>query len=145
MDPRKQRHLVKNFFDFFIFLTIFLSNIKARILGLEFKNEIFSILTLRGYFIYLFRFPVVCTEPFRQLAQLATHLEKLKPIIKPTLATFIKENTLMSSPDRRDYEMVKLEEDSLLCGFNPWFRGLDWALYRRYAPRSIPSTLVQVK
>jgi hypothetical protein len=39
--------------------------------------------------------------------------------------------------------MVKLQEDAILCGFNPWFRGLDWALYRWYAPRSVPSTLAQ--
>jgi protein SMG6 len=42
-----------------------------------------------------------------------------------------------------NFEMVKLQEDAILCGFNPWFRGLDWAVYRRYAPRSVPSTLAQ--
>jgi hypothetical protein len=88
--------------------------------------------------------PVVCTEPFKQLAQLATHLEKLKPTIQPTLATFCKEADLESLPNPLDYEMVKLEEDALLCGFNPWFRGLDWSDYRRYARKSIPMNICQV-
>jgi hypothetical protein len=86
----------------------------------------------------------VCTEPFKQLAQLATHLEKLKPLMRATLFQFIKEEAFEALPDQPNYEMVKLEEDSLLCGFNPWFRGLDWSLYRRYAPKSIPSTICQV-
>ena len=93
---------------------------------------------------FQFRYPVVSTEPFKQLAQLATHLEKLKPLMRPTLATLLKEDVLNSLGDRDEYEMIKLEEDSLLCGFNPWFRGLDWKLYRRYAPKSVPSTLAQV-
>jgi hypothetical protein len=91
------------------------------------------------------RFPVVCTEPFKQLAQLATHLEKLKPLVRPTLTSFIREDALQSRQDRGHFAMIKLEEDSLLCGFNPWFRGLDWSRYRRYAPRTIPSPLCQVE
>ena len=92
----------------------------------------------------LSRFPVVCTEPFKQLAQLATHLEKLKPLIQSSLATFVKEEELPMVHDPTDFEMVKLEEDAILCDFNPWFRGLDWTSYRRFAPKSIPMNICQV-
>ena len=46
--------------------------------------------------------------------------------------------------DPTDFEMVKLEEDAILCDFNPWFRGLDWTSYRRFAPKSIPMNICQV-
>ncbi len=92
-------------------------------------------------------YPVVSDEAFVQFAQLATHLEKLKPLVKPVLAEFIdEEQYLKIVNDERSmhsFEMVKLGEDAVLCGFNPWFRGLDWSVYRRYAPRSVPATLAQ--
>ena len=91
-------------------------------------------------------YPIVSEEPFTQFARLATHLEKLKPLMKPVLVQFYTEEkylALPSSERRPNFELVKLQEDALLCGFNPWFRGLDWAVYRRYAPRSVPSPLVQ--
>ena len=95
-------------------------------------------------FFLPWRFPVVSLEPFKQLAQLATHLEKLKPAIMPILTTFIKEED-MPHVNLMDCDMIKLEEDGILCGFNPWFRGLDdWTTYRRYAPKSIPPNLCQV-
>ena len=30
---------------------------------------------------------------------------------------------------------MKLAEDSLLCEFSPWFRGLSWDSYRLYCPK----------
>ena len=92
-------------------------------------------------------YPVVCggADAIAHFARLATHLEKLKPLLKPVLDKFVTEDDLLAMPsaERNLYEMVKLQEDAVLCGFNPWFRGLDWAVYRRYAPRSVPATLAQ--
>ena len=119
--------------------------IKSSLGGVKYVNDVISVCPQQSNIILGCRYPVVCTQPFKQLAQLATHLEKLKPLMRPALATLIKEEVLISLPDRDEFEMVKLEEDSLLCGFNPWFRGLDWKHYRRYAPKSIPSTLAQVR
>ena len=79
-------------------------------------------------------YPIVCYEPFSELAKLATHLEKLKPAMKNVLKHFINEAAHDNlQPSQCDYEMVKLGEDALLCGFEPWFRGLDWSRYRRYS------------
>ena len=89
--------------------------------------------------------PVVRQEPFTQLATLATHLEKLKPALKPVQGQMLTEDELRRRPEqiKITYDLVKLPEDALLCGFDPWFRGLDWVVYRRFSPRSIPLTLAQ--
>ncbi len=87
---------------------------------------------------------MVSEEPFIQLARLATHLERLKPRLSPILSQLLAEDEVNHRLDRETgFELVKLGEDSLLCGFNPWFRGLDWSVYRRYGPRSLPSELAQ--
>ena len=89
-------------------------------------------------------FPIVCYEPFGELAKLATHLEKLKSAMQDIIKQFIKENIYYGeSYTQENYEMVKLGEDALLCGFIPWFCGLDWSTYRRYCHKSIPHTLAQ--
>lgn len=88
-------------------------------------------------------YPIVADEPFTHLATLATHLEKLKPVLKPILSTFLEEAQFHVHPDRDSFELVRLGEDALLCDFSPWFRGLTWELYRRYAPRSLPLPLAQ--
>jgi len=63
----------------------------------------------------------------------------------PVTKVFIKEEELLELPNHhQDYDMVKLEEDAILCGFNPWFRGLNWSQYRRYVPRTVPPSLAQV-
>lgn len=87
--------------------------------------------------------PIVCLEPFSELAKLATHLEKLKPQLEPILSVCLNEKDYLLVKNRDDYSMIKLDEDALLSGFNPWFRGLDSSIYRKYAPRSIPPTLLQ--
>ncbi len=87
---------------------------------------------------------MVSEEPFIQLAKLATHLERLKPRFEPILSKLLSEDEVNRRPDRdTGFELVKLGEDALLCGFYPWFRGLDWAVYRRFGPRSVPSELAQ--
>jgi protein SMG6 len=89
-------------------------------------------------------YPVVKEEPFTQLARLATHLENLKPLLRPVLDTFVSEERYSAtSGGEKAFELVKLGEDALLCGFGPWFGGLDWSVYRRYCPRAVPSTLAQ--
>ena len=89
-------------------------------------------------------FPIVCHEPFSELAKLATHLEKLKVPMKDVIKNFINQDSFYKDYYSQDnYEMVKLGEDALLCGFNPWFRGLDWLTYRRYCHKTIPNTLAQ--
>ncbi len=88
-------------------------------------------------------YPLSSEEPFSRLAQLATHLEKLKPLFRPILSQLLHEDEVAHRPDRNSYDLVKLGEDASLCGFNPWFRGLDWSVYRRYAPRSLPAGLAQ--
>jgi len=72
------------------------------------------------------------------------HQEKLRPIIQPISSTFVPESILRSLPSSDDYEMIKLEEDAILSGFTPWFRGLDWSQYRIYKPKSVSSILAQV-
>ena len=86
-------------------------------------------------------FPVVSHEPFNELAKLATHLEKLKPAMRDIIKHFINQEAYYYNQE--NYEMIKLGEDALLCGFNPWFCGLDWSTYRRYCHKSIPQTLAQ--
>jgi len=39
--------------------------------------------------------------------------------------------------------MIKLDEDAVLCGFTPWTLGVNWPIYRRFAPRNVPTTLLQ--
>ncbi|XP_040571639.1 telomerase-binding protein EST1A [Lepeophtheirus salmonis] len=78
-------------------------------------------------------YPVVSEDPFNQLAILATHLEKLKPLMRPVLSSFVCEDT--SKENVQAYNLIKLEEDAILCGLTPWFRGMDWASYRRYYPK----------
>jgi len=82
--------------------------------------------------------------PFEQLARLATHLESLKTVLRPVLRQLLAEDEVARRPDRATgYELVKLGEDALLCGFAPWLRGLEWSVYRRWAPRSVPTALAQ--
>lgn len=89
-------------------------------------------------------FPIVANEPFNELAKLATHLEKLKHAMKDIIKHFINQDKYYSDfYNQENYEMIKLGEDALLCGFNPWFCGLDWSTYRRYCHKSIPQTLAQ--
>lgn len=90
-------------------------------------------------------FPVLCDEPFNELAKLATHLEKLKPIISPILRQCLTEDNYLSLPhnDQNQFKMIKLDEDAVLCGFTPWTMGVNWNIYRRYAPRTLPTTLLQ--
>ena len=90
-------------------------------------------------------YPVLCDEPFNELAKLATHLEKLKPLIAPILQQCLSEDkyTCLPANDQADYEMIKLDEDAVLCGFAPWSLGLNWNLYRRYARRHFASNLLQ--
>lgn len=89
-------------------------------------------------------FPIVCHEPFNELAKLATHLEKLKTAMRDIIKHFINsENYYSDHYNQENYEMIKLSEDALLCGFNPWFCGLDWSTYRRYCHKSVPPTLAQ--
>ena len=88
-------------------------------------------------------YPIVRHEPFSELAKLATHLEKLKPAMKDVIKKFVNETTYSTGYQSEQFEMVKLTEDALLCGFTPWFCGLDWSRYRRYCHKSIPSTLAQ--
>ena len=91
-------------------------------------------------------YPVICDEPFNELAKLATHLEKLKPLIAPILEQCLNEdkfNSILPPNKKEEYEMIKLDEDAVLCGFTPWTLGVNWAIYRRYAPRNVPTTLLQ--
>ena len=44
---------------------------------------------------------------------------------------------------KSEYEMIKLDEDAVLCGFAPWTLGVNWPIYRRFAPRNVPTTLLQ--
>lgn len=76
-------------------------------------------------------FPVVSDEPFSHLAALATHFERLKANLRPILSQFRTEDEAKKSADPTKFELIKLEEDGLLCGFDPWFRGLEWETYRR--------------
>ena len=54
-----------------------------------------------------------------QFARLATHLEKLKPLVKPVLAKFATEEEFLAMPsaERSLFEMVKLQvSDKFICG-----------------------------
>ena len=90
-------------------------------------------------------YPVLCDEPFNELAKLATHLEKLKPIISPILLQCLNEEKYdqLALNKKGEYEMIKLDEDAVLCGFTPWTLGVNWPIYRRFAPRNVPTTLLQ--
>jgi len=37
---------------------------------------------------------------------------------------------------RADYEIIRLTEDSILCEYEYWFRGLEWSTYRQFCPKS---------
>jgi len=100
--------------------------------------------------------PIVCTDPFTELAKLATQLERIRPSLQPILRQIITEQQLedVTAPhggngggkgdhNRNDFEMIKLTEDAILCGFNPWFRGHDWSIYRRYCHKSVMPSLAQ--
>ena len=87
-------------------------------------------------------FPIVCVEPFHELARLATHLEKLKSSLKDVTKHFINQDAYYEGYcNPNDYDMIKLDEDALLCGFNPW--NPDWSTYRRYFHTSIPHAVAQ--
>ena len=90
-------------------------------------------------------YPVLCDEPFNELAKLATHLEKLKPLIAPILLQCLNEDKYdqLNMTKKDEYEMIKLDEDAVLCGFAPWTLGVTWKIYRRFAPRNVPTTLLQ--
>jgi len=83
-------------------------------------------------------YPLVSSEPFAQLAQLATRLEGIKQEVNEALGDSLSEESFMALPQARrdEFELIKLAEDSLLCDFSPWFRGLSWASYRAYCPRT---------
>jgi protein SMG6 len=82
-------------------------------------------------------YPVVSAEPFSQIAQLATRLEVLKPTVCSLLESCLSDEAWRALPQarREEFNLIKLTEDSLLCDFEPWFRGLDWATYRQFYPR----------
>ena len=50
-------------------------------------------------------------DALTQFARLATHLEKLKPLLKPVLAKFVTEEEFLAMPsaERNLFEMVKLQ------------------------------------
>ena len=72
-----------------------------------------------------------------QLAQLATRLETVKTRVNDILGKCLSEKTFLAHPqDRREeFALIKLPEDSILCDFAPWFRGLSWDSYRQYCPK----------
>ena len=82
-------------------------------------------------------YPVVSAEPFSQLAQLATRLEVLKPTVCSLLESCLSDEAWRALPQarREEFDLIKLVEDTMLCDFEPWFRGLDWATYRQFYPR----------
>ena len=53
----------------------------------------------------------VASDALNQFARLATHLEKLKPLLKPVLAKFATEEEFLAMPsaERSLFEMVKLQ------------------------------------
>merc|ERR1719158_717895 len=83
--------------------------------------------------------PLVSSEPFAQLAQLATRLESIKAEVNNILDTCLSEKTFLAHPQARrdEFALIKLTEDSLLCEFSPWFRGLSWDTYRQYCPKNL--------
>merc|ERR1719167_1193448 len=84
-------------------------------------------------------YPVVSAEPFTQLAQLATRLEAIKPAVSDLLDQCLSDETWRDLPQarREEFELIRLAEDSILCDFEPWFRGLEWSIYRKFSPRSV--------
>merc|ERR1712059_1942 len=82
-------------------------------------------------------YPLVSSEPFAQLAQLATRLEGVKLEVNKLLGHCLSEETFMALPQARrdEFELLKLAEDAMLCEFSPWFRGLSWSSYRQFCPR----------
>ena len=84
-------------------------------------------------------YPVVSAEPFTQLAQLATRLEAIKPTVTSVLEKCLSDETWRALPQarREEFDLIRLAEDSILCEFEPWFRGLDWSLYRQFSPKSV--------
>ena len=83
--------------------------------------------------------PVSTAEPFAQLAQLATRLEGLKGALGEVLELCLSEEAYvaLAQAGREEFDLVRLEEDAILCGFDPWFRGLAWDSYRQFAPRTV--------
>lgn len=84
-------------------------------------------------------YPLVSSEPFAQLAQLATRLENVKLEVSSILTECLTEEAFMAQPQarREEFQLVKLAEDSLLCEFSPWFRGLSWTTYRKFCPKRL--------
>ena len=84
-------------------------------------------------------YPVVSAEPFTQLAQLATRLEAIKPAVSDLLNQCLSDENWRALPQarREEFELIRLAEDSILCDFEPWFRGLEWSIYRKFSPRSV--------
>ena len=85
-------------------------------------------------------YPISSSEPFAQLAQLATRLEAVKPEIQQLLDNCLTEEAFQAHPQagRDEFELIRLAEDALLCEFDPWFRGLSWETYRQFAPKTMP-------
>ena len=90
-------------------------------------------------------FPVVSAEPFTQLAQLATRLEAVKPSVTSLLGECLSDETWTALPQvrREEFEIIRLAEDSILCEFEPWFRGLEWAHYRQFSLRTVNQAAAQ--
>ena len=82
--------------------------------------------------------PIVSAEPFTQLAQLATRLEPLKYRVSQILSQCLSDEAWTALPQSRraDYEIIRLTEDSILCEYEYWFRGLEWSTYRQFCPKS---------
>jgi len=90
-------------------------------------------------------YPVVSAEPFTQLAQLATRLELIKPTVTKLLGECLSDETWSALPQsrREEFEIIRLAEDSILCEFEPWFRGLEWSTYRQFNPKTINQLCAQ--
>ena len=90
-------------------------------------------------------YPVVSAEPFTQLAQLATRLEVIKPAVTGLLGECLSDEAWSALPQsrREEFEIIRLAEDSILCEFEPWFRGLEWSSYRQFNPRTINQLCAQ--
>ena len=74
-----------------------------------------------------------------QLAQLATRLETVKTQVNSILSSCLSEKSFLAHPQagRDEFALIKLPEDSILCEFAPWFRGLSWDSYRQYCPKTL--------
>ena len=90
-------------------------------------------------------YPVVSAEPFTQLAQLATRLETVKPSVTNLLSECLSDETWTALPQvrREEFEIIRLAEDSILCEFEPWFRGLEWSHYRQFSPKTMNQAAAQ--